>query len=186
MLPRPLGLAPFHYVLEDHLHDVAKHISASGKMVVDVLGDSGGVKDAQFQSNVANQMVKALGKAGPGTPHFCYHVGDVIYFTGAHDDYYSQFYEAYEQYTRPIFAIPGNHDGEVDDPTVQIARRVGGAFHAARSGCRSDLERCAARWPESAEPLLDTGYTAGHVCGHVHEGPGTWLDRLKPADVADE
>lgn len=120
-LPRPLGLPPYHYVLADNFPDVAKHISKSGEMVLDVLGDSGGVQDAEFQGNVAAEMISQLGKAGAGTPHFCYHVGDVVYFTGAHDDYYSQFYEAYERYTAPIFAIPGNHDGEVDDPTAQTS-----------------------------------------------------------------
>jgi len=120
-LPKPLGLPPYHYALSDHFQAVAKHIGDAGKMVVDILGDSGGVQDAEYQSNVAGQMVKALGKAGANTPHFCYHVGDVVYFTGAHDEYYSQFYEAYEQYTPPIFAIPGNHDGEVDDPTAQTS-----------------------------------------------------------------
>jgi hypothetical protein len=60
-------------------------------------------------------------KGGANSPQFCYHVGDVVYFTGAHDDYYAQFYSAYEQYTPPIFAIPGNHDGEVDDPTKQTS-----------------------------------------------------------------
>lgn len=120
-LPRPLGLPPYHYALSDHFPSQAKHISDSGKMVLDVLGDSGGVQDAEFQSNVANQMVHALLQAGANGPQFCYHVGDVVYFTGEHDDYYSQFYEAYEQYTPPIFAIPGNHDGEVDDPTKQTS-----------------------------------------------------------------
>jgi len=120
-LPKPLGLPPYHYDLSDHFAAIAKHIDNTGKMVFDVLGDSGGVKDAEFQSSVADQMVKALGKGGANTSQFCYHVGDVVYFTGAHDDYYSQFYEAYEQYTPPIFAIPGNHDGEVDDPTKQTS-----------------------------------------------------------------
>jgi hypothetical protein len=120
-LPRPLGLPPYHYALTDHFQTIANHINDAGKMILDVLGDSGGVQDAEFQSNVANQMIKALGKAGANTPHFCYHVGDVVYFTGAHDDYYSQFYEPYEQYTPPIFAIPGNHDGEVDDPKAQTS-----------------------------------------------------------------
>ena len=119
-LPRPLGLPPYHYALEDHFQAQATQIRDSGKMVFDVLGDSGGVQDAEFQSNVADQMVKAL-KGGTNTPQFCYHVGDVVYFTGAHDEYYSQFYEAYEQYSPPIFAIPGNHDGEVDDPTKQTS-----------------------------------------------------------------
>ncbi len=120
-LPKPLGLPPYNYVLSDHFPDVAKHIHNAGKMVFDVLGDSGGVKDAEFQSAVAHAMVDGLAKAGKNASQFCYHVGDVVYFTGAHDDYYSQFYEAYEQYTPPIFAIPGNHDGEVDDPKAQTS-----------------------------------------------------------------
>ncbi|HKN24008.1 MAG TPA: metallophosphoesterase [Candidatus Acidoferrum sp.] len=120
-LPKPLGLPPYHYVLRDQFPEVAKHISDAGKMVFDVLGDSGGVKDAEFQSHVADAMVEALAKAGKNASQFCYHVGDVVYFTGAHDDYYSQFYEAYERYTPPIFAIPGNHDGEVDDPKAQTS-----------------------------------------------------------------
>jgi hypothetical protein len=120
-LPRPLGLPPYHYALTDHFQTVAKHIDDAGKMVFDVLGDSGGINDGEYQTNVAHEMVKALGKAGANTPHFCYHVGDVVYFTGLHDQYYPQFYEVYEQYTPPIFAIPGNHDGEVDDPSAQTS-----------------------------------------------------------------
>jgi hypothetical protein len=120
-LPKPLGLPPYHYVLGDHFQAEAQQIADAGTMTFDVLGDSGGVQDAEFQSSVANQMVAELGKRGAPQRQFCYHVGDVVYFTGAHDDYYSQFYEAYEQYTPPIFAIPGNHDGEVDDPTAQTS-----------------------------------------------------------------
>jgi hypothetical protein len=44
-------------------------------------------------------------------------VGDVVYFNGEHDEYYPQFYEPYGHYDAPIFSIPGNHDGEVDDPS---------------------------------------------------------------------
>ena len=120
-LPRPLGFTPYHYALADHFADMEKQISSSGKMVVDILGDSGGVQDAEFQSHVADEMIKQLGKAGKDTPNFCYHVGDVVYFTGMHDDYYAQFYEPYQQYTPPIFSIPGNHDGEVDDPSAQTS-----------------------------------------------------------------
>jgi hypothetical protein len=116
-LPPPLGLAPYHYDLTVHFPEIAAQIG-DGAMVCDILGDSGGVKDAEFQSSVADQMVKSLAKMNP---NFCYHIGDVVYFTGAHDDYYSQFYEPYERYTPPIFAIPGNHDGEVDDPKAQTS-----------------------------------------------------------------
>jgi hypothetical protein len=117
-LPKPLGLPPYHYALSDHFADVAKHITTAGKMLIDVVGDSGGVVTGTYQSDVADQMIAALAK---NARDFCYHVGDVVYFTGEHDDYYAQFYEPYERYTPPIFAIPGNHDGEVDDPTQQTS-----------------------------------------------------------------
>lgn len=116
-LPPPLGLAPYHYDLSEHFPEIAAHIG-NGPMVCDILGDSGGVQDGEFQSHVADQMIKALPE---NNPQFCYHVGDVVYFTGAHDDYYAQFYEPYQLYTPPIFSIPGNHDGEVDDPSAQTS-----------------------------------------------------------------
>ena len=120
-LPVPLGLPPYHYDLSDHFADITQRIVGSDKMVFHVLADSGGVVDAQFQSNVAAQLVKDIMPGGANVPQFCYHVGDVVYFTGARGDYYPQFYEAYEQYTPTIFAIPGNHDGEVDDPAAQTS-----------------------------------------------------------------
>lgn len=119
-LPRPIGLPPYHYSLTDNFPAIAANISTAKKMVFHVMGDSGGVQDGEFQTFVADQMVKDL-NANPASPQFCYHVGDVVYFTGMHDDYYSQFYEPYAGYTAPILAIPGNHDGEVDDPTAQTS-----------------------------------------------------------------
>lgn len=118
-LPPPLGLPPYHYDLSEHFPDLAAQINKSGTMVLDVLGDSGGVQDGEFQSAVARLMVDMLEKDSPS--QFCYHVGDVVYFTGAHNAYYDQFYSPYEHYTPPIFSIPGNHDGEVDDPTAQTS-----------------------------------------------------------------
>ena len=120
-LPRPLGLAPYHYSLADHFPEITQNIQAAKKMVFHVLGDSGGVKDGEFQDHVAEEMVRQISTGGAATPQFCYHVGDVVYFTGMHPDYYDQFYEPYAHYLPPIFSIPGNHDGEVDDPTVQTS-----------------------------------------------------------------
>jgi hypothetical protein len=120
-LPRPLGLPPYHYSLTDNFAQIGANIKSAGKMVFHVLGDSGGVKDAEFQDNVAGQMVHAIKPGGDSVPQFCYHVGDIAYFTGMHTDYYDQFYEPYAQYDPPILAIPGNHDGEVDDPTAQTS-----------------------------------------------------------------
>jgi hypothetical protein len=120
-LPRPLGLPPYHYSLTDNFPAIAANLTTAKKMVMHIVGDTGGVLDGEFQNNVAEQMVAALKPGTASTPQFCYHVGDVVYFTGMHDDYYAQFYEPYSQYTGPILAIPGNHDGEVDDPTAQTS-----------------------------------------------------------------
>jgi len=121
-LPRPLGLAPYHYDIGQHFPDITQEIAAAGnKMIFHVVGDTGGVVDGEYQSNVAQQMLEHLTSGQGGKPQFCYHVGDVVYFTGMHDDYYGQFYEPYEHYDVPIFSIPGNHDGEVDDPSAQTS-----------------------------------------------------------------
>jgi hypothetical protein len=45
-------------------------------------------------------------------PAFLYIAGDCVYYNGEVTEYYSQFYEPYEFFPRPIFAVPGNHDGE--------------------------------------------------------------------------
>jgi hypothetical protein len=120
-LPRPLGLPPYHYDISEHFPDIGQNIAEANAMVFHVVGDTGGVQDGEFQSNVAQQMIDHLISGESGKPLFCYHVGDVVYFTGMHDDYYGQFYEPYAHYDVPILSIPGNHDGEVDDPTVQTS-----------------------------------------------------------------
>ena len=120
-LPRPLGLPPYHYSLTDNFPEIAQNLGAAKKMVFHVLGDSGGVLDGEFQTNVVGQMISQLTPGDPSAPQFCYHVGDVVYFTGSHDDYYAQFYEPYAHYTPPILSIPGNHDGEVDNPALQTS-----------------------------------------------------------------
>jgi acid phosphatase type 7 len=117
-LPRPLGLPPYHYELADNFPDIASTIEKQNQMVFHVAGDTGGVLDGEFQNNVAEQMIDALSS---GKPQFFYHVGDVVYFTGMKDDYYPQFYDPYAHYDVPIFSIPGNHDGEVDDPAAQTS-----------------------------------------------------------------
>jgi hypothetical protein len=118
-LPRPLGLPPYHYDLAEKFPALAAAIG--NQMVFHVVGDTGGVQDGEFQTNVADQMIGHLTSGTGAKPQFCYHVGDVVYFTGMHEDYYAQFYAPYAHYEPPIFSIPGNHDGEVDDPTAQTS-----------------------------------------------------------------
>ncbi|AYG60750.1 metallophosphoesterase [Rhizobium jaguaris] len=117
-LPRPLGLVPYHYDIADHFPEIQQECTKAGRIIFHVVGDSGGVQDGEFQNNVAALMIRDLANPADERPHFCYHAGDLVYFTGARDDYYAQFYEPYAHYDIPIFSIPGNHDGEVDDPST--------------------------------------------------------------------
>src|SRR5208282_1872863 len=65
-LPRPLGLPPYHYDIATGFPDIASAIDHAGKQVFHVVGDSGGVQDGEYQSNVAEQMIGHLATAGAG------------------------------------------------------------------------------------------------------------------------
>lgn len=113
-LPQPTGEHPFHLQLQDVLaiEDMAR-IAQAGKLVFHVLGDTGGLHNDAFQRRVAKFLENDCDRPDPANkPAFLFHLGDVIYVRGEAASYYSQFYDAYEHYPAPIFAIPGNHDGE--------------------------------------------------------------------------
>ena len=105
-LPAPTGAAPYHLALSA----VTPKLSATQR-TFHVIGDHGGVSDPNPQAEVAKAMVADLEAQAP-PPEFCYSVGDVVYFNGLSTDYVEQFYEPYQYYDAPIFAIPGNHDGD--------------------------------------------------------------------------
>jgi 3',5'-cyclic AMP phosphodiesterase CpdA len=89
-------------------------ISSSGELVFHLVGDTGGVKSPESQQIVAMNMDRDFEVPDPvGHPAFFYHLGDVVYYYGAASEYYPQFYEPYVHYPAPIFAIPGNHDGDL-------------------------------------------------------------------------
>src|SRR5215210_387521 len=85
----------------------------SGRLVLHMGGDTGGVKSPQPQQIVAMKMERDFDLADRAAlPAFFYHLGDVVYYYGESSQYYPQFYEPYVHYPAPIFAIPGNHDGD--------------------------------------------------------------------------
>ena len=116
-LPTPLGAPPYRVDLAALFPEIAQATSRDHKLVFHAVGDTGGIKDATFQTDVAAAMVADLTPkdTGASAPGFFYHLGDVVYFNGEVNDYYSQFYEPYERYTAPILSIPGNHDGDPVD-----------------------------------------------------------------------
>ena len=88
----------------------AKH---DGRIVFHVVGDTGGIHGTVAQDAIAAQMEFQIKNApAKARPRFFYHLGDVAYFNGQSQSYNTQFYEPYQYYDAPIFAVPGNHDGD--------------------------------------------------------------------------
>ncbi len=114
-LPRPLGHPPYHYDLSSTNPEINAEATKLGKLVFHVVGDTGGVKNPDYQAAVAAAMKGDLNKPAGEAPMFFYHLGDVIYFNGQISEYYAQFYEPYYHYNVPIISIPGNHDGSPAD-----------------------------------------------------------------------
>jgi predicted phosphodiesterase len=111
-LPAPTGKFPYRLPLEKVL---GKNLSKK-KMVFHTVGDTGGIKDPKPQHIVNRKMEEqiALTKKKEDASLFLYHLGDVVYFNGEEKEYFNQFFEPYMHYPAPIFAIPGNHDGDQD------------------------------------------------------------------------
>ena len=115
-LPPPTGTYPFHLDLADVIGAAAvAAIVARGEIGFHMVGDTGGIVNPVPQENVAAALERDLTPvAGLGgfVPSFLYLLGDCIYFNGDPAQYYPQFYEPYTHYNLPIFAVPGNHDGD--------------------------------------------------------------------------
>jgi len=102
--------------------DVADAIDQAGKIAFHAVGDTGAAKvnrsqtagtAIQHEAVVADAMAAEVQSQGVNGPAFFFNLGDVIYNFGEGQYYYDQFYEPFREYDRPIFAIPGNHDGMV-------------------------------------------------------------------------
>jgi hypothetical protein len=90
------------------------------KIVFHAVGDTGAVNQAGPHATLADEegvvqaMTNDLSAVG-ASPSFLFHLGDVVYFFGEEKGYYAQFYDPFRAYDRPVFAIPGNHDGAMED-----------------------------------------------------------------------
>jgi 3',5'-cyclic AMP phosphodiesterase CpdA len=112
-LPAPVGPAPYRLDLRDIVPAATyDQITAAKKLVFHLNGDIGGIDFAVPQQLVASGMEGDCSVAGQQAPAFLYLAGDCVYFNGETARYYAQFYQPYEHYPLPIFAVPGNHDGE--------------------------------------------------------------------------
>ncbi len=127
-LPAPFGIYP--YRLKPELND-----SSAEKLVFHVVGDTGGIKSPAFQRLIANEMAKQHHNAAKeeDKPSFLYHVGDIVYHFGEADQYEQQFFTPYKNYPAPIYAIPGNHDSDVN-PTAEQPYKSLDAFTSVFCG----------------------------------------------------
>lgn len=116
-LPKPIGAYPYHLDIKKVLPNLPDN-----KMIFHMVGDTGGLVSPVFKHRVANQMIGQCNEASSQAecPQFFFHLGDVVYNYGQAAEYYPQFFEPYEQYPRPVFAIAGNHDSDIDpfDPNI--------------------------------------------------------------------
>ena len=124
--PRRTGALPYLKLTDFIPQDLVDSIQQAGKITFHAVGDTGAAKVDRTQTAataiaqegaVADAMVEDVSSGGVNGPAFFFHLGDVIYNFGEAQYYYDQFYEPFREYDRPIFAIPGNHDGMVFGPS---------------------------------------------------------------------
>jgi acid phosphatase type 7 len=107
-VPPATGTHPYRLDLGDVIGaDLVRAIVTAGSMTFHVMGDTGGVAQPAPQQIVAQKL-----DADAAQPAFLYLLGDCIYYNGELSQYPQQFYEPYAHYPAPIFAVPGNHDGD--------------------------------------------------------------------------
>jgi Calcineurin-like phosphoesterase len=119
----PPRVSPPRLDLADVLgKDTLKPIVEAKRLSFHAVGDTGAAKVNRSQkmataigheAGVADLMAQDIEEGGDQAPAFFFHLGDVVYNFGEGQYYYDQFYEPFRNYDRPIFAIPGNHDGMV-------------------------------------------------------------------------
>lgn len=113
-LPQPRWPYPYRLDINTVLGDETELLH--DKMSFHMLGDTGSLRHSDFQSVVANTLNNQSNKilTANKSPAFLYHLGDIVYNHGEASAYPKQFLQPYENYEAPIFAIPGNHDGDIN------------------------------------------------------------------------
>src|SRR5256714_283506 len=128
-VPAPRSSPPRMELADVLPADLLDQIQGTKRISFHAVGDTGAAKVNPQQTaaqaiaqeaEVADAMSADLAQGDGAAPAFFFHLGDVVYNFGESQYYYDQFYEPFRQYDRPIFAIPGNHDGAAygHDPNV--------------------------------------------------------------------
>lgn len=91
-------------------------LKKADELTFHIVGDTGSFKNLDAQAAIAAEIVKNASQGGE--TDFLYHLGDIVYHHGEASEYPQQFFEPYEAYPGPIFAIAGNHDADVNPASV--------------------------------------------------------------------
>lgn len=171
-------------------------IAQSGKIVFHAVGDTGAAKKTGpiTEARVADLMAEDVAAGGNLVPAFFFHLGDVVYNFGEGQYYYDQFYEPFRAYDRPIFAIPGNHDGMVfgssaDVPQIPTLKAFLRNFCAAAPGPSPDaggLVRSAMTQPGVYFALDAPFVSIIGLYSNVLEGPGVISSQGGKYPMADD
>lgn len=159
-----------------------ERITRAGRIRFHAVGDTGAAKPTGpiTEARVADMMVADLAEGGSIDPSFLFHLGDVVYYFGEGRYYYDQFYEPFRGYDRPIFAIPGNHDGAVfgrdagmpEIPTLAAFLRNFCARHPGPSPDAGALVRSVMTQPGVYFTLDAPFVSVIGLYSNVLEGPG--------------
>jgi len=159
--------------LETVIAGITDQLTKAKKLVFHTVGDTGPIKGEEVIKLVADEMEAQFAGAPKlsdastldpdnvtepqpqnGDPSFFYHLGDVVYFNGLARDYQAQFYEPYQFYPAPIFAIAGNHDGDTrtqkNDP-VDDEPSLTGFFE---NFCAPERQYLSAYRPTMTQPYV--------------------------------
>lgn len=202
-IPPPNPDAPLQMILDDFVGpEMIAAIQQAGKIAFHAVGDTGAAK-VNYQQTVAQALANEAGVADamvkdltgdPVAPSFFFHLGDIVYHFGEAQYYYDQFYEPFRMYDRPIFAIPGNHDGVVfgassSAPQVPTLQAFLNNFCAASAGPSPDaggLVRSAMTQPGVYFTLDAPFVSIIGLYSNVLEGPGVISSQKGKFPLSDE
>jgi hypothetical protein len=195
-VPAP-RVSPPHLNLADVVDDpFIAAIQTAKKIVFHAVGDTGAAKSNNpgTEASVADLMAADVAAGGPDAPSFFFHLGDVVYYFGEDQYYYDQFYEPFRAYDRPIFAIPGNHDGVVfgsnaNTPAVPSLQGFKRNFCAAAPGPSPDagtLVRSVMTQPGVYFTLDAPFVSIIGLYSNVLEGPGVISSQGGAYPIGDE
>lgn len=175
---------------------VTQAIQAARKITFHSVGDTGAAKVSGpgTEASVADMMVADVQAGGADAPAFFFHLGDVVYYFGESQYYYDQFYEPFRAYDRPIFAIPGNHDGMVhgsssNTPDIPSLQAFLHNFCAAQPGPSPDagnLVRSVMTQPGVYFTLDAPMVSIIGLYTNVLEGPGVISSQGNRYPITDE